>query len=153
MGFAQYIAQGMQLAGGLFDAAADAKDAGTQKRLGYQAADANESRIRRQTAYELGTQRASAAESGFDPSSGSFLTLQGESAANAELDALTARYQGQLNAWQQDERMRRAEDKMHFVLDPIGTQLGGRASAFLLGPIGSLGYTAGKTVSHQATKG
>lgn len=146
MGWAQFIQQGMQMAGGVFDTASDSQDARAQKRIALDTANANEDRTRRQSRYELGTQRATAAQSGFDSSSGSFLTLQGESAANAELDALTNRYQGELTAWQMDERIQRSEDKMAFVLNPIGTQLGGnRASSFIFGGNVS-NYAARKTV-------
>lgn len=153
MGWAQFIQQGMQMAGGLFDSAAAGVDAQTSKRMGYAAADANEERIRRESAQQLGIQRASAAQSGFVSNTGSMLTLQGESAANAELDALTERYKGQLNAWQMDEQTRRAEEKMSFVINPIGHQLGGRASAILTGPIGYLGYKAGKSFAKNSTRG
>jgi hypothetical protein len=63
-----------------------------------QQANAKEELIRRQNARQLGEQRAAAAQSGFDPSSGSLLRIQGESAGNTELDALTARYEGQMQA-------------------------------------------------------
>lgn len=54
--------------------------------------------VRQQSGAALGEQRASAAQSGFDPSSGALLKLQGESAKAAELDALSARYEGELMA-------------------------------------------------------
>lgn len=54
--------------------------------------------VRQQSGAALGEQRASAAQSGFDPSSGSLLKLQSESAQAAELDALVTRYEGQLEA-------------------------------------------------------
>ncbi len=63
-----------------------------------QQANAREEQLRRNTALALGEQRASAAQSGFDSSIGSFADLQGESAGNAELDALTTRYEGQLQS-------------------------------------------------------
>ena len=40
--------------------------------------------------------RAAAAEGGFDPSSGTLADLQSRTAGELELDALTARYKGQL---------------------------------------------------------
>ncbi|WP_205212601.1 hypothetical protein [Burkholderia sp. IDO3] len=49
---------------------------------------------RAQAAQQLGAQRASVAESGFDPNSGSALDTQVQSVRNAELDALQTRYQG-----------------------------------------------------------
>lgn len=120
MGWMQFVQSGMQMAGGLYDAAADQKDAALQKRIGLATANANEERIRRDSATALGVQRASAAQSGFDSSSGSFAALQGQSAGALELDALTERYKGELNAWQMDERANRARDKQNFMLDPLG---------------------------------
>lgn len=66
--------------------------------IARQQSNAREELIRREMAQRLGQQRAAAAQSGFDPSTGSMLALQGESAGNAELEALTARYEGQLQA-------------------------------------------------------
>jgi hypothetical protein len=57
---------------------------------------ANEDRQRRRNAFTLGTQRAAMSQSGFEGNTGSALELQGNSAGNAELDALTERYKGQL---------------------------------------------------------
>jgi hypothetical protein len=51
---------------------------------------------RRENRMKLGYQRAAAAESGFDPNTGSLAMLQVKSAGEVELDALTARYQGTL---------------------------------------------------------
>jgi hypothetical protein len=56
-----------------------------------------EDMIRRSNARKLAEQRAAYAQSGFDPNSGS-LNVQGESAGNAELDALTSRYETELQA-------------------------------------------------------
>lgn len=67
-------------------------------RIASQQGGAREDQQRRENALRLGEQRAAMAQSGFDPSSGSALTLQGQSAANAELDALTTRYESQLQA-------------------------------------------------------
>jgi hypothetical protein len=61
-------------------------------------ANAREESLRRKSSLQLGEQRAAAAQSGFDSSTGSFAQLQGESASNAELDALTTRYEGQLQS-------------------------------------------------------
>lgn len=66
--------------------------------IARQQTNAREELIRREMAQRLGQQRAAAAQSGFDPSTGSLLSMQGESAGNAELEALTARYEGQLQA-------------------------------------------------------
>lgn len=59
---------------------------------------ANEDSVRRHNARVLGAQRAAAAQSGFDSSSGSFASLQAQSAGEMELDALTGRYQSELDA-------------------------------------------------------
>ena len=59
---------------------------------------ANEDTQRRQDALRMGDIRASAAQSGFDASTGSLATLQTKSAAEMELDVLTSRYKGQLQA-------------------------------------------------------
>lgn len=53
---------------------------------------------RRQSALKLGQQRAAAAQSGFDSSSGSMATLQSQSAGELELDALTTRYESVLKS-------------------------------------------------------
>lgn len=60
--------------------------------------NAQEEAQRRQIALNLGNMRASAAESGFDASTGSLADLQTRNAGEMELDALTTRYQSQLQA-------------------------------------------------------
>jgi hypothetical protein len=57
-----------------------------------------EDMVRRHNAKRLGEQRAVMAQSGFDPSGNSAVRLQAESAGNAELDALTSRYEAELQA-------------------------------------------------------
>lgn len=59
---------------------------------------ANEDAQRRQNALRMGNVRASAAQTGFDPSSGSLADLQSRSAGELELDTLTQRYQNELQA-------------------------------------------------------
>lgn len=61
-------------------------------------AGAREDMLRRQARARLGEQRAAAAQSGFDPNTGSLLELQGDGAGALELDALTTRYEGALQA-------------------------------------------------------
>lgn len=82
-------------------------------RIARQQANAREEQLRRDTGMALGEQRASAAQSGFDSSVGSFAALQMESAGNAELDALTTRYQGQLQSlsFENEARGHRANAK------------------------------------------
>jgi len=59
--------------------------------------DANEDQKRRKSAMQLGEQRASLLTAGIG-ADGSASDAIGQSAANAELDALNIRYQGQLQA-------------------------------------------------------
>lgn len=61
-------------------------------------ANAKEDLIRQQSRQKLGEQRAAAVQSGFDPNTGSLLDLQADSAGALELDALTTRYEGTLQA-------------------------------------------------------
>ncbi|HEY9029648.1 MAG TPA: hypothetical protein VIP05_35495 [Burkholderiaceae bacterium] len=133
MAWAAFVQQGMQFMGGQYDAAAAVDDAKTSKQQGLLAADANEERIRANSAQQLGEQRARAAQSGFDSGTGSMAQLQGQSAGNAELDALTARYAGQLNAWRQDQVIQRTGDKFKTVIDPLGNRKHGGALALLTG--------------------
>jgi hypothetical protein len=63
-----------------------------------QVAAAREERTRYENALKLGEQRAIAAQSGADPNRGTTLSLQKESAGNAELSALYQRYEGELRA-------------------------------------------------------
>lgn len=91
---------GSLYAGGQAAAAAEgqANVAAQNAITAQQQANAREDMQRRQSALQLGEQRASAAQSGFESGTGSFAELQGESAGNAELDALTTRYTGQLQS-------------------------------------------------------
>jgi len=93
--FVGSIAQG-QIAGAEADAAANG--AAANARATRQQSAANEDTQRRLKAVRLGQQRAAAAQSGFDPSSGSLLELQGKSAGQLELDVLTQRYENDLRA-------------------------------------------------------
>lgn len=72
--------------------------AGQNAHTARQQANAREEMVRRHNAQVLGHQRAAAVQSGFDPNSGSLLRIQGDSAAQAELDALTTRYEGGIQA-------------------------------------------------------
>lgn len=113
------VTQAVGVAGSLFDAGASSVDAQNSKAMGYASSNANEERIRRANRLRLGEQRAAAAQSGFDPSSGSLASLQAESAGQAELDALTERYKGDLNAWRADEQINRQREKFAYLLDPV----------------------------------
>lgn len=57
-----------------------------------------EEQLRRRNTQQMGYIRASAIDTGFDPGTGSLLNLQTKSAAEMELDVLTARYRGELEA-------------------------------------------------------
>jgi hypothetical protein len=89
------IYSGLQQSGAMVSAAHQADANATTTR---QQGNADEERQRRQNAQMLGNQRASAAESGFDPNTGSLATLQVKSAGEAELDAMTTRYSSTLQA-------------------------------------------------------
>jgi hypothetical protein len=68
--------------------------AAMNSRQALQVSNAREENMRRVNAARLGEIRASAAQSGFDPSSGSLAGLQVQSGKEMELDALTQRYEG-----------------------------------------------------------
>ncbi len=60
--------------------------------------NAAEETTRRKNAMQMGMIRAISAESGFDPNSGSLASLQVRNAQEMELDALTGRYNANLQA-------------------------------------------------------
>ena len=120
MAWAQFVQMGMQASAANFDANAAEKDAQASKTQGYLTADANESRTRARNAQMLGEQRAQAVETGFDANTGSIATIQSQSAGNLELDALTERYAGQINAWLQDETINRGKEKSDYITNPVG---------------------------------
>jgi hypothetical protein len=126
--------------GGIYDTNSAGVDAAQSKEGGYRTASANEDRIRRANARRLGEQRAAAAQSGFDPNSGSIAQLQGESAGEGELDALTERYKGDLNAWRMDEQTSRQQEKLAYLLDPVFH--GSKSGSLLFG--GGVSYFGGK---------
>jgi hypothetical protein len=133
MAWAQFAQAGMQFEGGQFDASAGVADAQASKSQGYLTADANETRVRASNAQALGEQRASAVQSGFDANTGSLAQVQVQSTGNAELDALTQRYQGQINAWRQDQVIDRSGNKIKQVIDPLGNRKHGGVAALLTG--------------------
>lgn len=137
MSFASYILQGVGLAGQVFDMYGAEADQQTSKQAGYATANANEERIRRSSRQELGTLRASIAQDGFTPDSQA--ELYGQSAANAELDALTARYEGEINGWRADEQIRRAKEKRAYMLDPVFQGRRSMGSLFLGGGVSYFG--------------
>lgn len=98
---------------------------------GYAVASANEDRVRAHSAQTLGEQRAAAVQSGFDANTGSLATVQQQSAGNAELDALTQRYQGRLNAWRDEQQIRNAQASVKGAAVVAGASLltGGAGAA------------------------
>lgn len=144
MAWAQFVQSGMQFQSGAFDSAAAGADAEESKKQGYLTADANETRVRANSAQQLGEQRADAVQSGFDANSGSLATVQSQSAGNAELDALTQRYKGQMNAWTQDQIIARGQQKLDNVINPMSTTKWGR---FLSGF--SIAGQASRSYSHN----
>jgi hypothetical protein len=93
-------------------------------------ANAREEQVRRRSKFALGEQRAAAASSGFDPSSGSMLDLQGDSAGQLELDALNTRYEGTLTALSFENeaaamKRRARSSRTGGYLNAAGTLLGG----------------------------
>lgn len=95
------------------EARAAATNASNTADLARRQAAIREERIRQANALRLGEQRASAAQSGFDPNTGSLLLLQGDSASEAEYEALNARYEGVLQSLslENEASMHRARGK------------------------------------------
>lgn len=87
-----------------------AQQADLNARLTRQQTNATEEAQRRQNALQMGEVRANAVQSGFIADSGSLAALQTKTAAEMELDALTGRYRGELEAigLQNDARQLRA---------------------------------------------
>lgn len=83
---------------------AEADQAELNAKTALQQGNAAEEAQRRRRTQMLGVQRAAAAESGFDPNTGSLATLQIKSAGETELDALTARYEGTLQGMGLNQR-------------------------------------------------
>lgn len=106
--FIPYIAAGVAAMGAMSASKAQEDNAAAQRdALNYdkavaennatnalQVASINEDRTRRQSAGQLGSQRAALAESGIDLTSGTGADLTHDSAVNAEMDALNVRYSG-----------------------------------------------------------
>lgn len=92
-------------------AKAQARQAEANARITRQQASVKEDAQRLQMRQELGSQRASAVQSGFDPNTGSLLELQGDNAGAMEFDVLSTRYEGALQALNFDNqaKMHRAE--------------------------------------------
>ena len=124
MAWAQFIQMGMQASANAYDAKSAETDAQNSKSQGYLTADANETRVRANNTQAIGEQRAAAVQSGFDANTGSLATLQVQSTGNLELDALTQRYEGQINGWRQDETLSRGKEKSNYIMNPFGGKMG-----------------------------
>lgn len=158
MAFLPFVAMAVQAVGSIYAGGQAAAAAEGQANIAAQNArtaqlqsNAREDQQRRSSSLQLGEQRASAAQSGFDSSSGSFAELQGESAGNAELDALTTRYTGQLQSLSlQNEaaglRKQASVSRTQGYINAFGTLAGGAAKyggAMQFpgsGPAGTRGY-------------
>lgn len=139
MQYAAMAGQGLQLVGGLagglgksagYNAQADAAEynATMASQAAQQARDAglaSELATRRQSAQQMGQLRAAAAESGFNPSSGSMLQVQTDSARNAELDALQQRYVGLLRGTNYDNQAQIERFNAEGYRSQGGSSLGG----------------------------
>lgn len=91
MQFVGHVYQG-EAEGSRMNSAADVAAMNSKQAL--LVANAREENLRRTNAARLGEIRASAAQSGFDASTGSLADLQVQSSKEMELDALTQRYEG-----------------------------------------------------------
>ncbi|MDY7802819.1 hypothetical protein U0E23_10105 [Burkholderia stagnalis] len=105
---------------------------------------------RGQAGQQLGMQRAAAAESGFNPNTGSALDTQVQSVRNAELDALQLRYQGVL----QGNTLRDQAEQDRFSARTARTNArnstigaGISAASSLLGGVASYGKAGGGSFS------
>lgn len=85
---------------------AQARQAEMNARIARQQASVKEDVQRRQARQELGNQRASAVQSGFDPNTGSLLEIQGDNAGALEFESLSTRYEGALQALNFDNQAR-----------------------------------------------
>ena len=106
--------------------------------------NAKEEAIRRRNAMRLGDLRASSAQTAFDPNGGSLATLQSRSAAQLELDALTERYNGELQSISlendaQSYRNRASAQKRGGYLTAAGAVFNGAANGFAYGGLDKIG--------------
>lgn len=83
-----------QKANAAYNAEIKRRNAASALQQGRQAEEA----LRRKTADFMATQRAAMAQSGTDPNSGSNADITYQSEVNAELDAMTVRYESQMRA-------------------------------------------------------
>ncbi len=131
----QAVGQVMQGQAAASAGAAEADYLNRGATLVRQQGGAREELVRRQSTRQLGEQRAAVAQSGFVPDAGSIVDLQAESFQNAELDALTTRYQAELQALghENDARMARWRGrvaKRQGFMNAAGTLLGAAGSYY-----------------------
>jgi hypothetical protein len=136
---AAVIAVGTTLTAGYENAQGANQQGKENTKAGWGIALANESRTRAANAQRLGEMHARAAQTGFDPSDNSFLALQTQNYKNAELDALTARYQGRLHQWSNQVDMENASSQTKQGYFQAGGQLAGQAISSNAGSISDYG--------------
>lgn len=136
---AAVIAVGSTVAAGYENTQGANQQAKESTKEGWGIALANETRARAANAQRLGEMHARAAQSGFDPTDNSFLALQTQNSQNAELDALTARYQGRLHQFTNDQQTANASAQTRQGYVQAGGQLAGQAIASNAGTIGDYG--------------
>jgi len=95
------------------------------------AANAEEEAQRRQAAMIAGGNRARASQSGFDANEGSLAALQVKTVGEMELDALTTRYRGELQAIGADREAQaygqaRRRNRSQTALNAFSTLYGGQ---------------------------
>lgn len=123
---------------------ANARIAEQNAGIAMQQAGAREDQQRRGAAMELGRQAAAFSQSGVDPTSGSAMRVAADSAAQAELDALNLRYEGQMQAFGytreaalERQRARYARNAGYFAA--ASSILGGAAQGYGMRPMGGGG--------------
>ena len=114
------------------------------------AGNAREEAQRRANAMHLGELRANSAQTGFDPSGGSLASLQSRSAAQLELDALTTRYDTELQSISLDNeaqsyRNQAKAQRRSGALGAVGSAISSVGSYFGGNAMGSLAIAGGSS--------
>lgn len=106
---------------------------------------AREDQVRRRAAMILGAQYASTAQSGVDPNSGSAALALKQSATNAELDALTTRYEGLIQGfgYQRESVMERDAAKRSRKMGHVNALLSSVGGAKVIGAAAKSGSYGG----------
>jgi hypothetical protein len=115
-----------------------ANTADANAKLERQKTNAAEEAQRRRMALLRGKERAAAAESGFDPSSGSLALMQIKSAGEMELDALTKRYEGTLKSMSYENeaaslKAQASSSRRSGYVSAAATLIGGAGSSYFSG--------------------